>query len=116
MRDSMKHLIASLVFVAALILMLDPFRLWMPSFLEMAVSAVVAVIAAIFIGLVITDKGRDEREVAERGASARMGYIAGVLVLSLCVVFSALSHEPASLWVLGALAAMILVRVIHRGM
>jgi NADH:ubiquinone oxidoreductase subunit 6 (subunit J) len=114
MNDLTKHLVSSLVFVAALIFLWNPLGTWMPSAFEMVFAGAVAVIAAVFIGLVSTDEGRDEREVAMRGKSARVGYMTGVLVLSLCVVVGLVTHEPANLWILGALAAMILARVIHR--
>jgi divalent metal cation (Fe/Co/Zn/Cd) transporter len=116
MTDAVKHIVSSLVFVAALIFLWNPFGTWMPSELEMIAAGAVAVIAAVFIGLVSTDEGRDEREVALRGKSARVGYIAGVLVLSLCVVVGLVTHEPVNLWILGALGAMVVTRVVHRVM
>lgn len=116
MTELARHIISSLVFIAALVFLWNPFGVWMPSDLEMVFAGAMAVIAAVFIGLVSTDEGRDEREVALRGKSARVGYMAGVLVLSLCVVVGLVTHEPVDIWILGALGTMIIARVIHRVM
>ncbi|MEK7530268.1 MAG: hypothetical protein AAB573_00180 [Patescibacteria group bacterium] len=116
MNDLTQNIIASLALVIALIFLWNPFDFWMPSEFQIVVAGAVAVLAAVFVGLVFKDEGRDEREVALRGTSARVGYIAGVAVLTLCVVVALVLGEQVNLWVLGALAAMILTRVIHRAM
>jgi hypothetical protein len=116
MNDLMKHIIASLALVVALVFLCDPTGAWMPTDGQMIAAGVVAVIAAIFVGLVFADEGRDEREVLLRGRSARVGYIAGVVVLTAGLIASLLMHVPQSPWVLGALAAMVVARVIHRVM
>ena len=116
MDDLTKHIVASLALVIALVFLWNPFDFWMPSEFQIVVAGAVAVLAAVFVGLVFKDEGRDEREVALRGKSARVGYIAGVVVLTLCIVVGLISGDKASLWVLGALAALILARVVHRMM
>lgn len=116
MDDLTKHIIASLALVIALVFLANPFDFWMPSEFQLVVAGAVAVIAAVFVGLVYQDEGRDEREVELRGKSARVGYIAGVVVLTLCVVYGLVVGEHANLWVLGALGAMILARIVHRAM
>lgn len=112
----MQNLVASGALVLALIFLWNPFDFWMPSEFQLVVAGAVAVIAAVFVGLVYQDEGRDEREIELRGKSARVGYIAGVVVLTLCIVYGLISGQHANLWVLGALGAMVLARVIHRAM
>ena len=116
MHDRTQHIIASLALVVALLLLWNPLDFWMPTEFQIVVAGAVVVLVAVFVGLVSTDVGRDEREVMLRGGSARVGYIAGVVVLSLCVVLGLIAGEHTDPWVLGALAAMILARVIHRAM
>jgi hypothetical protein len=116
MNDLTQHIVASLTLVVALVFLWNPFDFWMPSEFQMVIAGAVVVIAAVFVGLVFRDEGRDEREVLLRGRSARVGYLAGVAVLTLCIVVGLLTGEHANVWVLGALAAMILARVIHRVM
>lgn len=111
-----QHSIVSLALVAALIFLANPLDFWMPTEFQLVVAGAVAVIAAVYVGLVYKDEGRDEREIALRGKSARVGYIAGVVVLTLCIVYGLVLGEHANLWVLGALGAMILARTIHRVM
>lgn len=111
-----KNVVASIALIVALVFLANPLDFWMPSEFQLVVAGAVVIIAAVFVGLVYQDQGRDEREIALRGMSARVGYIAGVIVLTLCIVFGLVSGEHANLWVLGALGVMILARVIHRTM
>lgn len=116
MDDRLGNIVASLALVVALVFLANPLDFWMPTEFQIVVAGAVAALAAVFVGLVYKDEGRDEREVALRGKSARVGYIAGVVVLTLCIVWGLVAGESANLWVLGALGAMILTRVVHRAM
>lgn len=109
-----QHVIASLALVVALIFLYNPFDFWMPSEFQMVVAGSVAVLAAVFVGLVFRDEGRDEREVALRGKAARLGYVAGVTALTLSLVVSLVIHEPLDPWILLSLGAMIVVRLFVR--
>lgn len=106
-----QHIIASLALIVALIFLANPLDFWMPTEFQLVVAGAIAVIAAVFVGLVYQDDGRDEREVALRGRAARIGYLAGVVVLTLSIIFALCTSAHPDPWVLGALAVMILARL-----
>lgn len=107
----MKHVIASLIFVGALLFIANPTDTWMPSMAQYAVALVIMIVAAAYIGLFLTDTGRDEREVMLRAEAARYGYVAGIAVLSLGIAWALCGARHPDPWLLLSLAAMVLVRV-----
>lgn len=108
----------TVVTIAFLILLfgffLNPFYLWMPVGLEYLMISALVVIAAVFAGLVLGEKPRDEREEQIRDASARAGYIAGVAILTLSIVITVLNGNRINEWVTITLAVMVLVRIFAR--
>jgi hypothetical protein len=110
----MLHLLVGIAFLCVLVSFADPFMLYMPSDAEYMTAAILAVLAAIFVGLVFREHARDEREVGLRAHSARWGYIAGVSTLTLAVVVSVATGAHPDPWILGALAVMILARLVSR--
>lgn len=109
-----EHVIASLSLVIALVFLANPFDFWMPSEFELVVAGLVAVIVFVYVGLVFKDEGRDEREEELRNSSARAGYLAGVAVLTISVIASLIFSREPNVWVLVALGAMVLSRLIAR--
>ena len=109
-----QHIIASIVLLGSLFLLANPFDYWMLSQFQLLVVGAVAVITAIFIGLLFKDEGRDEREVALRAHAARAGYVAGIAVLVLSFIVEILMGMKPSVWTIVALAAMIVARLAAR--
>lgn len=103
-----------IIFILILGAFADPLMLYMPSGTEYAALAVLTVVAAIFVGLVFREVARDEREEALRARAARWGYLAGIVTLTVGIIVPVLGGQHASPWVVGALAAMILVRLASR--
>jgi hypothetical protein len=114
MNSLFQHSVASLTFVAALVFVLNPFDFWMPSEFQVFVAGGVAIIAAVYVGFVYRDEGRDEREIMLRGKAARYGYSAGIAVLILSIVFALSTGEHPDVWAITALAVMVLVRLFVR--
>jgi len=106
--------VVSIALLIVLTLLGNPFGFWMPSmFLYMLVAAL-AVVAAIFAGLVTGEKARDEREEQIRATAARAGYLSGIYVLVFAVAFTVLQGGHVNGWILFTLAMMILVRMFVR--
>lgn len=106
--------IVAAVFVLLLAFFANPFGLWMPTTLQYMGVAALVVVAAIFAGLVMGEQARDEREEEIRAQSARAGYLAGIVVLTLGIIVPILMGDHANPWVLTALGAMIVVRFVVR--
>lgn len=110
----LQHIVVSFALVMSLVFLWNPFDFWMPTELELIIAGAVAVIASLYVGLIYNDFGRDEREQALRARAGRLGYLAGIVVLSCSIVFSLVYGMHPDLWVLVALAVMILARLYAR--
>ena len=106
-----QEIISAVILLLLLLLLVNPFDFWMPSQTEMLLVAGLVVIFGIFSGLLWRERGGDEREQWHRMLADRFGYLAGALVLVIGVLIESLKHE-LNLWLVGALGAMILVRII----
>jgi uncharacterized membrane protein YadS len=103
-----------IVFVLILGAFANPFMLYMPTHGEYVAAAILAVVAAIFVGLMFREGARDEREEHLRERAARVGYLAGVVVLTLGIIIPVIHDVHPSPFVLIALAVMILTRLAQR--
>lgn len=106
--------IVALVLLLLLVFLANPFSLWMPTELEYLTIAALAVVAAVFAGLVMGEKARDEREVELRAHAARAGYLAGIFMLTLGTAVPVLMGDHSNPWILAALGVMVIVRFIVR--
>lgn len=111
----MTHAIVSLVFLILLALVANPFDFWMPTAQAYLTVAAIAVVGALYAGLVYKEGTRDEREAHLRSEAARLGYIVGIVFLIAGIAAPILQGGHPSLWVVGALAAMVVARIASRG-
>ena len=111
----MQHItLVSLSLLILLLLLANPFELWMPSSLAYLSVVCLAVVAVLFAGLVYMEHPKDEREQVMRDSAGRLGYLVGVIILTAAVVISVISGDHANPWVIGALGAMVLSRLFVR--
>jgi len=101
------------VFVFLAGFLVNPY--WMPGNMEMTAVTLLVVAFVGFAGLVLRERARDEREEAHRAFAGRMGFLAGMAVLTLGIVLQALAHklDPWLLWALFAMAAAKLVALLY---
>lgn len=104
--------IVGLSFILILIALANPFELWAPESWQYLAVVALAVVAALFVGLVYRGRAGDEREEHVRDLSARSGYLAGILVLVGAVGLSVLELMEPNVWVIGALGAMVAARLL----
>lgn len=102
------------VLVVLLIAVTDPFMYWMPPAAGMLALVIAAGCIALFAGLVVRERGGDERDLANRSFAGRAAYLAGILVLTVALVVKGMNHT-LDLWVPLALGVMIVAKVFaHR--
>ena len=106
--------IVGVSFLVILVLLANPFGLWTPHEWEYIAVAALAVVAILFAGVMFQESSNDEREESLRNNAARSGYLAGILILTGGVVVTALMGEPENLWLIGALAGMVIARLVTR--
>lgn len=110
MKNNMTQLSIALALVLCLGLLIDPFMLWMPDMMEMTLLLCTTVLLCIWIGFVMREKARDERELMHRMHAGRIAYLSGVGVLTLALVVQGLAHtlDP---WIAVALSVMVLAKL-----
>ncbi len=111
MSRNLGEIAVSLIFVALVVLKLDPFRWTMPDEMEMIVLALVIAAYAVYAGLFFRERSRDEREAYHLHLASRIAYLAGVGFLVLAFVVQSFAHHLDP-WIVGALAAMVVVKMI----
>ncbi len=100
----------AVLFVLSLVLLTDPFMLWMPAQAQMLALLCVAVLAGAWAGFVLYERPRDERDAVNTMHAGRLAYLSGVGVLTLALVVQGLSHHIDQ-WITFALCAMVLVKL-----
>jgi len=94
----------------------DSSALWMssmPNAVHMTILLAVAVLVAAYAGLILSERGGDEREVIHRSIAGRAGFLAGVITLTLALLVQGLHHHVDP-WIPFALAVMIVAKVASR--
>lgn len=99
--------IISIIFILLLILFLDPFMILMPSSLMYMALVVLLVVFIFFVGLLWRERKGDERTEIHRMFAGRIGYLGGVTVLLLGIIFQAFQGDIDA-WVVCALGVMII--------
>jgi len=96
--------------IILLVFLWNPWSLWMPSQLNYMIAAALAVIVSLYAGLVLKEKSRDEREEKLLAQAGRFGFIAGVIAISVGIVFQIITSKPDTFLMI-ALAVMVLVKI-----
>ncbi len=110
---SKKEIIVSVLLVVFVLALLNPFDILMSSMLHMLVLGILVAIVGIFTGLILNEKVSDERERDHKDRAGRIGYTAGILVVTTGVVFQTLK-EMNDPWLLIVLVVMVLSKIISR--
>jgi len=113
MANKFSYIGTAAVLVALLILLSDPFMLWMPMGVQLAVLLGAAVLACVWTGFVLYERAGDEREALHTMHAGRIAYLSGIAVLTLALIVQGLSHaiDP---WIPGALGAMVVAKLAAR--
>ena len=107
-------LIVALVLLVLLAALTDPFMVLMPAPLVTACLVAAAAFAALFSGLVLHEGARDEREEAHRAISGRAGYLAGIALTTLGILYQGFVDTHVDMWLAATLAVMVVVKLAIR--
>lgn len=113
MENKFFHIGTAGVLVTLLMLLSDPFMLWMPARAQMATLLGAAVLVAVWAGFVMYEKSSDERELVHKMHAGRVAYLSGIAVLTLALIFQGLAHaiDP---WISFALGTMVVLKLVTR--
>lgn len=113
MKNPYLQSIVTLLALASLLLLADPFMNLMPTPAQMAVLLLVAILLSLSVAFVLTEKAEDEREELHRLEAGRIGYSCGLVVLIIALIVQGLAHD-IDIWIIGATAAMLMAKVVVR--
>ena len=113
MANKILHIGTAIVLVGLLILLSDPFMLWMPAKAQMAALLGAAVFACVWAGFVMYERASDEREMLHKMHAGRIAYLSGIAVLTLALVFQGFAHDIDP-WISVALGTMVISKLISR--
>ncbi len=105
------EIIIAAALTVLLVLVVNPWHLWMPNALTYATVGALLVLVGLFAGVAFRGVPEDEREEFHLFFASKGGYFVGVFVLLLGVTYQLFSGNVDPLLVV-ALAAMVIGKVI----
>ncbi len=113
MQNNYAPLTTGFALVVLLVLLTDPFMLWMPAPAQMAVLLGAVVLAIIWAGFVMRERAHDERDALHARHAGRVAYLSGLGVLTLGLIYQGLAHaiDP---WIVVALGVMVIAKLATR--
>jgi hypothetical protein len=105
--------IVAVVLIILLVLIGNPFMLWMPSMIVVSVLVVITALIFVWAGFILTEKAHDEREELHRTHAGRSAYLSAAAVLTVALVYQGLT-ETIDFWIPLTLAVMILAKLFTR--
>jgi hypothetical protein len=103
--------IISIALSATLLLLVNPFMIWMPSMMLSSVLAIICALVFVWAGFVLTEKATDEREEAHRTFAGRSAYLACALVLTLALIVQGVS-DHIDPWIPLSLFVMVVTKMV----
>jgi len=113
MKNNATHILLTVFLLVLLILLTDPFMLWMPPLAVMLALFAVAAVIALWAGFVMKEKAMDEREALHRMKAGRIAYLAGLLILTVAFIVEGLAHRNDP-WITLALGVMVVAKLVSR--
>lgn len=101
----------AVVLAIFLLLLTDPFMLWMPPMAGMIVLLCSTILLCIWAGFVMHEHVHDEREIIHRMYAGRTAYLSGIAVLTIALIVQGFSHHIDP-WVALTLGVMVIVKLI----
>ncbi len=111
-KKSLQVIVAS-VLAFFLMVLADFVPFWMPMMGEMIALSIVVVLLLVWVGFVMQEEARDEREIVLKMKAGRAAYLSGLGVLTLGLIVQAFAHNIDP-WLTVALAVMVLSKLFSR--
>lgn len=111
MIEKLQEIFLSLVVIILLVLLWNPFHLWMFDHGETMVVVGMILAFAVFASFIWREKARDEREESNFAFAGRVAFLTGTSILALGILIQDLRHN-LDLWLVGTLCAMLFAKII----
>ncbi len=112
---NLNELLLAVGLLVVLFLKLDPFHWFMPTATQMLLLVLFASAFSLYSGVIYREKARDERESLHLYRANRMGYLVGVVSISVVIVIQDIRHEldPYLLIILALMIVVKLITLLH---
>lgn len=110
MKNNIKETIVTFALILLAILLLNPFRFWMPNMMVICMLAITLGLFGIFASFILRENVADEREETHRTLAGRNAFLSGAGILTLGIVIQGYTHTVDP-WLVTALIVMILVKI-----
>ncbi len=111
MQKETQQLVITFIFLAVLILLLNPFDFFMPTELTYIILGAILVLFGVYMSFVLQENPQDEREQLHRFLANRTAYLWGSVVLVVGIVYQSVSQGEIDAWLLIVLGVMALSKV-----
>ncbi len=110
---SKREILLTAVLAVLVLALINPFHVLMSSMIHMVILGLLIAGTGLFVGLVVHEKVLDERENGHRDAAGRIGYTAGIILVTIGIFVQTLKgmNDP---WLLLVLLGMVLSKIISR--
>ena len=111
--NSITEYLIGTALVILLVLLANPYMLWMPTSSQMAIVLVASLLAIVYGSFVYKEQMGDERETLHRMLAGRTAFLASVASLTLALLVQAITSS-IDLWIPATLAVTILAKLATR--
>jgi hypothetical protein len=100
----------SIILIILTILLLNPFKFWMPTSIHMVMLVAMVVIFIFFAAFIWKERSADEREQIHKSIAGRWAYLIGSAILVVGIILQTIQHilDP---WLVIALVGMVLTKL-----
>ena len=112
-KTSKREILISVVLSLFVLALINPFHILMSSMLHMCILGILVAMVGVFAGLVLNEKVADERERDHKDKAGRVGYTAGLLVVTLGIIVQTFK-EMNDPWLLIVLLVMVVSKIVAR--
>lgn len=104
------EIIISIILILLTVLLLNPFKFWMPTSVHMIMLVAIAILFILFAGFIWKEKSADEREQIHKSVAGRWAYLIGTAILVIGIIAQTIQHvlDP---WLVIALVVMVLTKL-----
>lgn len=111
--DTLKELTVGAGLLVLLVLLANPFDIFMPSPITMMLLGGIAILALLLASFIWKETAQDERENLHRLSAGRTAFWAGAAVLLLGIAVQTFAHQLDP-WLPAALGAMVAAKLAAR--
>lgn len=114
MKNKVLHIFLAVALVALLVLLTDPFMVFMPPMVALVVLLIIVLLVATWSGFILRETAVDEREMSHKMHAGQIAYLSGTAVLTIGIVYEALVLHHVDPFLALALGVIVVVKLLAR--